>query len=179
MPNFWSKAGQFISEKLSGTRTQDEDIIKACDKMKNTEKGLSSLRTVLQNFISFADNFKKYISDFNSAIKLIYNNSPFYSFAEEIAVKHQIIQSEIEEMTKKMKHLHSKSSEWNIVFASAKEQLKTREEKRRNYDHYVGKLSKINKKEKKDQKDLKYLERNEEKYTKAASEYVEISEKNF
>ena len=90
--------------------------------------------------------------------------------------KHQIIQSEIEEMNKKMNILFSKTSEWNIVFESAKEQIKLREEKRKIYDHYEGKLSKLNKNNKKDQK---YIEKNEEKYTKVASEYVEIYEKAF
>ena len=126
MPNFWSKAGQFIAEKLSGTRTQDEDILKACEKMKNTEKGLFSLKTVLQNFITYSENFKKYFSDLNSSIKLIYNDSPFYNFSEEITVKHQIIQAEFEEMNKKMNILFSKTSEWNIVFDSAKEIIKKR-----------------------------------------------------
>jgi hypothetical protein len=176
MPNFWSKAGQFISEKISGTRTQDEDILKACEKMKITEKGLSALKTVLQNFISYSENFKKYFSDFNAAIKLIYNDSPFSDFSEEITVKHQIIIAEFEEMNKKMNHLFSKTSEWSIVFDSARDIIKTREEKRKIYDHYEGKLSKLNKSNKKDQK---YIERNEEKFSKAASEYVEISEKTF
>ena len=176
MPNFWTKAGQFISEKISGSRTQDEDFHKACEKMKNTEKGLFSLKTVLQNFISYSEHFKKYFSDFNSAIKLIYMDSPFYNFTEEITCKHQIIQAEFEEMNKKMNILFSKTSEWNIVFDSAKEQIKSREEKRKVYDHYEEKLSKLNKSNKKDQK---YLERNEGKYKKAASEYVEISEKAF
>ena len=76
MPNFWTKAGQFISEKISGSRTQDEDFLKACEKMKNTEKGLFSLKTVIQNFLSYSEHFIKYFSDFNSAIKLIYMDSP-------------------------------------------------------------------------------------------------------
>ena len=176
MPNFWSKAGQFISEKISGSRTQDEDFLKACEKMKNTEKGLFSLKTVIQNFLSYSEHFIKYFSDFNSAIKLIYMDSPFYNFTEEITCKHQIIQAELEEMNKKMNILFSKTSEWSIVFDSAKEQIKSREEKRKVYDHYEEKLSKLNKSNKKDQK---YLERNEGKYKKAASEYVEISEKAF
>ena len=50
-----------------------------------------------------------------------------------------------------------------------------REEKRKIYDHYEKKLLKIQK----TSKDKKYIERNEEKYTKAASEYVDISEKIY
>ena len=177
MPNFWSKAGQYFTEKISGTRTQDEDFTKACEKMKNTEKGLSSLKIVLQNFLSYTENFKNYFSDFNEAIKLIYFDSPYYNFTEEITCKHQIIQAQFEEMNKKMNILFLKTSEWNVIFESAKEQITKREEKRKIYDHYESKLSKLNKNNQK--KDVKYMERNEDKYSKAASEYVEVSEKAF
>ncbi|ORY42941.1 hypothetical protein LY90DRAFT_509891 [Neocallimastix californiae] len=108
--------------------------------MKIIEKRLFSLKSVLQNFIFYSKNFKKYFSDFNSSIKLIYNNSPFYNFSEEITVKHQVIQAKFEEMNKKINTLFSKTSEWNIIFDSAKEIIKTREEKRKIYDHYEGKL---------------------------------------
>ena len=177
MPNFWSKSGQFFSEKLFGSRTKDEDFNKVCETMKNTEKGLCCLRTALQNFLTYSENFKKYFSEFNSAIQLIYANSPFTDFVEEITVKHQVIQAEMEETRKKMNNLFSKTSEWNIIFNSAKENIKTREEKRKVYDHYEAKLAKINKNPGK--KDVKYIERNEAKFSKAASEYVEISEKAF
>ncbi|KAG4106539.1 hypothetical protein H8356DRAFT_1340163 [Neocallimastix lanati (nom. inval.)] len=99
----------FVAEKLSGTRTQDKDILKACEQMKIIEKRLFSLKSVLQNFIFYSKNFKKYFSDFNSSIKLIYNNSPFYNF---------IIQAKFEEMNKKINTLFSKTSEWNIIFDS-------------------------------------------------------------
>ena len=177
MPNFWSKSGQFISEKIYGSRTKDEDFNKVVETMKNTEKGLSTLRSVLQNFVTYSNNFKKYFSDINTALKLIYSNSPFVDFVEEITVKHQIIQAELEETSKKMNNICSKTSEWSIIFNSAKELIKAREEKRKIYDHYEGKLSKINKNTSK--KDIKYIERNENKFSKAASEYVEISEKAF
>ena len=96
MPNFWSKAGQFISEKISGSRTKDNDIVTACEKMKNTEKGLLSLKFVLQNFLSYYEKFSEYFTDINAALKLIYEDSPFYNFTEEITCKHQIIKSEFE-----------------------------------------------------------------------------------
>ena len=177
MPNFWSKAGQFISEKISGSRTQDNDIATACEKMKNTEKGLLSLKFVLQSFLSYYEKFSNYFTDINAALKLIYEDSPFYNFTEEITCKHQIIKSEFEEMNKKLNNILSKTTEWNIIFNSAKEQIKIREEKRKIYDHYESKISKINKNNNK--KDLKFIERNESKFSKAASEYVDISEKTY
>ena len=98
MPNFWSKSGQFISEKIFGSRTKDEDFNKVCETMKSTENGLSSLKSVIQNFSSYSNVFKKYFSEINTAFQLIYANSPFSDFVEEITVKHQIIQAELEEM---------------------------------------------------------------------------------
>ena len=177
MPNFWSKSGQFFSEKFFGSRTKHDDFNKLCETMKSTEKGLATLRTILQNFKIYTENFKKYFTDFNTALKLIYANSPFVDFIEEITVKHLIISSELDEVNKKMNILCSKTSEWSIIFNSAKDQIKTREEKRRVYDHYEGKISKLNKNHGK--KDQKYIARNESKFSKAASEYVEISEKTF
>ena len=176
MPNFWTKAGQFISEKISGTRTKDSDFDSAVEQMKNIEKGLISLRTFLNNFHSYTDNFKKYFSDFNSSLKLIYVETPYSFYTEEIRCQHQKIQLNFEDISKKINILHSKTSEWSIIFASAKEQIKSREEKRKVYDHYEGKLTKMNKSSK---KDMKAIERNEDKFTKAASEYVDISEKTF
>ena len=177
MPNFWSKSGQFISEKIYGTRTKDEDFNKVCEKMKSTEKGLSHLKSVIQNFATFSEHFKKYINEFNSALKLIYDNSPFGSLIEGITFNYLAIQAELDETNKGMNNLFSKTSEWSIIFNTAKEQIVSREEKRKVYDHYEGKLSKMNKNNNK--KDLKYIERNEAKFSKAASEYVEISEKAF
>ena len=100
MPNFLSKSGQFISEKIYGTRTKDEDFNKVCESMKSTEKGLSSLRSVLKNFLTYSENFKKYFIELNAVIKLIYNNSPFAEFIEEITARYQIIQAELEETNK-------------------------------------------------------------------------------
>jgi hypothetical protein len=77
-------------------------------------------------------------------------------------------------MSKLLVKLCSRSSEWDKIFEDGKKLLVERENKRKEYDHYEKKLLKI-----KDSKDKKYIERNEEKYTKAASEYVEISEKIF
>ena len=121
--------------------------------------------------------YKAYFTDINTALRLIYEDSPFYNFTEEITCKHQIIKSEFEEMNKKLNNTLAKTTEWNIIFNSAKEQIKIREEKRKVYDHYESKISKINKNSNK--KDLKFIERNESKFSKAASEYVDISEKTY
>ena len=118
---------------------------------------LKFLKFVLQNFLSYYEKFSEYFTDINAALKLIYEDSPFYNFTEEITCKHQIIKSEFEEMNKKLNNILAKTTEWNIIFNSAKEQINKNSNK----------------------KDLKFIERNENKFSKAASEYVDISEKRY
>ena len=175
MPNFWSRGKQFIEEKFGGTVTEDKDFEVALKKIETTEKGLSNLRTILQNFNSYIEKFCSFFIDLNKALNLIYDNSPYYIFIEEIVCKQQIINTHFEDLNKLLLKLYSRTSEWDRIFEKAKNQMIEREEKRKIYDHYEKKLLKIQK----TSKDKKYIERNEEKYTKAASEYVEISEKIY
>jgi hypothetical protein len=175
MPNFWSRGLQFIEEKFGGTVTEDKDFEIILQKIAKTEKGLYSFRTVLQNFNSYIEKFCSFFTDLNNALNLIYDGSPYYIFIEEFICKQQIINNHFEDLNKLLLKLYSRTSEWSRIFESAKNQMLEREEKRKIYDHYEKKLLKIQK----TSKDQKYIERNEEKYTKAASEYVEISEKIY
>ena len=47
MPNFWTKGWQYIEEKLGGQVTEDKDLENILKRIEITEKGLTSLRTVL------------------------------------------------------------------------------------------------------------------------------------
>ena len=175
MPNFWTRGWQYIEEKLGGEVTEDKDFENILKKMEITEKGLASLRTVLLNFNSYIEKFCSFFIDLNNALNLIYENSPYYLFVEEFVCKQQIVNTHFEDLSKLLIKLYSRTSEWDRIFETAKNQLVERENKRKIYDHYEKKLLKIQK----SSKDRNYIERNEEKYTKAASEYVEISEKIF
>lgn len=175
MPNFWSRGWQFFEEKFGAKVTEDKDFEIILKKIEKTERGLNSLRAVLQNFNSYTEKFCSFFTDLNNALNLIYENCPYYLFIEEFVCKQQIINTHFEDLSKSLIKLYSRTSEWDRIFESAKNQMIEREEKRKIYDHYEKKLLKIEK----TSKDLKYIERNEEKYTKAASEYVEISEKIY
>ena len=174
MPKFWSRGLQYIGEKLGREVTEDKDFENLLIQIDKTEKGFIALRSVIQNFNSYMEKFSKFFGDINEALNLIYQGTPYYSFIEELLVKQQLISVHIEDMSRLLIKLYSRSSEWDKIFEDGKKQLVEREAKRKEYDHYEKKLLKI-----KDSKDKKYIERNEEKYTKAASEYVEISEKIF
>ncbi len=174
MPKFWRRGLQFLGEKLGGEITEDKDFEKLLVQVDNTEKGFSSFRSVMQNFNTYMEKFPKFFKDIASALQLIYSNTPYYPFIEEFLIKQELLEVHFEDMNKLLIKLCSRSSEWDKIFEDGKKQLVERENKRKEYDHYEKKLLKI-----KDSKDKKKIERNEEKYTKAASEYVEISEKIF
>lgn len=174
MPNFWSRGIQYLEEKLGADVTEDKDFELTLKKIEVTEKGLSSLRMVLQNFNSYTERFCQFFKDLNNAINIIYEDTPYYFFIEEFLCKQQLINTHFEDLNKLIAKLYSRTSEWSRIFDTAKNQLVERENKRKIYDHYEKKLLKIQK-----SKDKKYLERNEEKYTKAASEYVDFSEKIY
>ena len=174
MPKFWRRGLQYLGEKLGGEITEDKDFEKLLLQVDNTEKGFSSFRSVMQNFNTYMEKFPKFFKDIANALQLIYSNTPYYPFIEEFLIKQELLEVHFEDMNKLLIKLCSRSSEWDKIFEDGKKQLVERENKRKEYDHYEKKLLKI-----KDSKDKKKIERNEEKYTKAASEYVEISEKIF
>ena len=143
MPNFWSRGIQYLEEKLGATTTDDKDFENLLQRIEITEKGLASLRTVLQNFNSYIENFCSFFTDLNGALRLIYEETPYYMFIEEFICKQQIINTHFEDLSKLLVKLYSKSSEWDKIFDSARSKLVEREEKRKVYDHYEKKLMKI------------------------------------
>ena len=178
MPNFWTKAGQFISEAISNNKTKDEDYQLLCEQMIKTETGINSLKNILKNYNTYSDPFYKYIKLINDALNQIYKDSPLIQVIEHITTNHELILKDMDYIGKIISKLYSKTSEWDTIFEKAKEIKKIREEKRKNFDHYEQKLLKIEGDQSK-KKNTELLIRNQEKYSKALNEYLEISEKSF
>ena len=178
MPNFWTKAGQFISEAISDNKTKDEDYQLLCNQMIKTESGINSLKNILKNYNSYSDPFCKYIKTMNDSLYQLYKDSPLITEIEQINFKHELILNDMDNIGKIITKLYSKTSEWDTIFEKAKELKKVREEKRKNFDHYEQKLLKIEGDQNK-KKNTDLLVRNQEKYSKALKEYLEISEKSF
>lgn len=183
MPNFFTKTTQRISEAINGPRTKDAEFQELVEKMKSIETGVLTLRSILQNFVNYTSSIGNLFKEISESIGKIYDpSSPFYNIGKSIHDAHQVMFTEYSEFYKSTSKLYSKTSEWSALFTQAKDQIKKREEKRRTYDHYEQKLDKLYEKEgkgKKNKKDEEVIERNEEKYKKAAEEYVSSSEKSF
>ena len=142
MPNFWSRGIQFLEEKLGAQVTEDKDFENVLKRIEITEKGLTSLRTILQNFNSYTEKFCSLFIDLKNALNLIYENSPYYLFIEEFVCKQQIVVTYFEDLSRLIIKLYSRTSEWSQIFESARSQLVERESKRKIYDHYEKKKDK-------------------------------------
>lgn len=179
MPNFWTKAEQFIGESLKGPRTKDKEFDKLTEKMKTVEIGLSNLKQILQKMPTILNQLELTFRELIISINQIYNNSPFKDITKEIQNKQELIEIEFSNFSKTISKIFSKTSEWTKIFNISKEQIKLREDKRKIYDHYEKKIEKIDSNNIKSKKEKEFFERNTEKYQKAAADYVDISEKAF
>ena len=180
MMNFWSKAGQFFTDTfVSEDKTKDEDYQKLCTKMTTIETGINNLKLILKGYNSYAQPFCQYIKTLNESVNKIYNESPLRAQITEIINRHEFIVKEIGKLGKKISKLYSKTSEWDTIFEKAKESIKTREEKRKNFDHYELKLLKIGGGDQNNKKLKNFLSRNQEKFKVASNEYIEASGKSF
>ena len=136
MPNFWTKAEQFIGESLKGPRTKDKEFDKLTEKMKTVEIGLSNLKQILQKMPTILNQLELTFRELIISINQIYNNSPFKDVTKEIQKKQELIEIEFSNFSKTISKIFSKTSEWTKIFNISKEQIKLREDKRKIYDHY-------------------------------------------
>ena len=175
---FTQKSCEYLSKAISNNKTQDEDYQYLSETMIRTENGINSLKNILKAYYTYSEPFTKYIQTLNEALKQIYHDSPLMYQIEKITMKHGLILGYISDLGKIVTKLYSKTSEWDTIFEKAKEMQKIREEKRKNFDHYEQKLLKIEGDQSK-KKNTELLIRNQEKYSKALKEYLDLSEKSF
>ena len=177
--SFWSKAGHFISDAFTFEgKTKDKDYQDLCEKMTIIETGVKGLKEILKGFHTYSHPFVKYIETLNESIKKIYSDSPLKAQITEIIFRHELILEEISNLGKIISKIYSKTSAWDTIFKKAKESIKQREEKRKDFDYYEQKLLKID--GTKDINKIKdFAANSQEKYKLASKEYIEISEKSF
>ena len=177
MLDFWNNAAQYISDVFTyDEKTTDVDYQHLCDKMTNIEAGITSLKTILKEHKIYVEPFCQYIKTLNESIKKIYDDSPLKGYIDNIIIRHELVLKEIQDLSKKLNKLNTATSEWNTIFKKAKESIKIREEKRKNFDYYEQKLLKIDKNKKKIKE---FVQRNQEKYNLSSKEYIEASQKSF
>ena len=109
MPNFWTKAEQFIGESLNGPRTKDKEFDKLTEKMKTVEIGLSNLKQILQKMPTILNQLELTFRELIISINQIYNNSPFKDVTKEIQKKQELIEIEFSNFSKTISKIFSKT----------------------------------------------------------------------
>ena len=176
-----SKAGQFITDTITGQKIKDAQFQSLRKKMITIESGIKTLKSILKGYNEYTGPFCKYLKSLNDSMYKIYKYSPMIIEVNEIINKHSLIIKDLENLGKTISKIYSKTSEWDAIFDKAQESIKIQEEKRKNFDHYEQKLLKIEgdnidstKKKIKD-----FIFRNKEKYSFASREYMDAYEKSF
>jgi hypothetical protein len=144
MPNFWTKTTQTFSEAFNGPRTKDTEFDLKLEDIKMAEKGIASLKTLLNNFLNQTISIRTMCRDMFHSVKMIYDKkSPYTSLASEICEVHAEIEKNYDVFNSSVSLLHSRTSEWSKLFVDVKKQVEKRETLRKAYDHYDEKLEKI------------------------------------
>ena len=100
MPNFWSKAEQFIGESLNGPRTKDKEYEKITEKMKAVELGLINLKQILQKLQVASNQMEIVFKELNRVCYQIYQDSPYLNAIEGIQLKNKNIEKEFSNFSK-------------------------------------------------------------------------------
>ena len=119
MPNFWSKAEQFIGESLNGPRTKDKEYEKITEKMKAVELGLINLKQILQKLQVASNQMELVFKELNMVCYQIYQDSPYLNAIEGIQLKNKNIEKEFSNFSKIISNIFSKTSELTKVFNSS------------------------------------------------------------
>lgn len=160
------------------TRKQEEDFDKLVQKMRTIETGMLNFRKYMQCIGKSLEAMSTLYTEFSTVFPQFYEtSSSFGDICKDLSSAHQDISRILLGFNTCLNKLLSRTSEWNSLFTQIKNELKEREEKKKNYDHYEDKLDKLMEAfEKKKKIDQDKYDRNEEKFKKAANEYKESTE---
>jgi hypothetical protein len=168
MPNFWTKATQFVDESINGPRTKDEEFSTKIKKLKEIEKGMEILTTLIKDFSKNTEQFKTFNSKLAESINYIIQDEHTVTFINEIMSKYKYFLDYYNKFVMEICVLNNYISSWQEEIKNIHKQIDKRDDKRKIYDHYDEKLEKIKKSSK---KDSNYLQRNVDKFTTAKNDF--------
>ena len=188
MPNFWSKLAQEAYECFNGPRTKDYDFDKKAQELQLTKDKIFQLRTIITNFPQRTLPFKSMFEEISSLFSLVFDrNSNYYGFMVDVCNAHRALLNAYSECCDMMKKVSDECSDWDNKFIEVENDIKRRNELRKNYDHYDEKMEKLvkertarfNKGKSETESDIQKFESNEKKYKDAALEYIQLSNQTF
>ena len=188
MPNFWSKIAQEAYECFNGPRTKDYDFDKKAQELQLAKDKIFQLRAIIANFPQRTLPFKSMLEEISSLFSLVFDrNTNYYRLMDDVCNAHRALLNAYSECCDKMKKVYDECSDWDNKFIEVENDIKRRNDLRKNYDHYDEKMEKLvkertarfNKGKTESESDIQKFESNEKKYKDAALEYVQLSNQTF
>ncbi len=144
MPNFWTKATQAINETFSGPRTKDVEFEAMLNEFKTTEKYLLNFKNIFQHISNFNMSLKSSCSElYQTTLNIYEKDCPYAAVAGTIVNINAELHKITEEFNQKISIIVSKISKWSLLFDEVKTNTISREEARKDYDHYEEKMNKL------------------------------------
>ena len=144
MPNPWTNTKQKVYEVFYGPRTRDTEFDIKVEEIKMHEKSFIGIKAILFNFQRNTQGIKNMCKDVYGYLLTTYGeNSPYSSLITEISNNHKEIERLYDNMVEQIMGLAASTATWDKYFEDARGNILTRDNYRRTYDHYDGKMEKL------------------------------------
>ena len=188
MPNKWTKATQAIYEFFYGPRTVDVEFNSKVEELNSIMNSMKTITSIIKNFPNQTMGLKNFCqSIYNHLTECYKGNSIYIPFITDVCDSHKKIEIAYLNLCENIIKIENGNLEWNKKFTEVQNSLNNREETRKVYDHYDEKMeklvkdrnNKLSKGENEHIKDIEKFERNEVKYKKAASDFIQMSNYSY
>ena len=184
MPNFWSTMLQQAYECFNGPRTVDYEFEKKAQELKLVKEKVYQVKSIITTFPQRTAGIQGVCDDIYNSVSLAFDKDKcYYGFADDVCNAHKALGNAYSNCQTLIVKLAADTAKWDASFAEVETLIKKRAEARKTYDHYDEKMEKLVKErneklakgKKESVKDCELFERNEDKFRKAAQEYISSS----
>ena len=188
MPNLWTQTTQAIYELFNGPRTVDKEFEEKNSELKIAINSINQISNLINNFHSQTSGLRSFCQNlYNNLPKAYSGNSIYIPFIVDLCDTHKKIENSYLSCCNVLKNIQINNQEWNNLNNEVQSVLAKREEARKNYDHYDEKMEKLvkerneklQKKIDENIKDIEKFERNDGKYKRAASDFIQLSNYSY
>jgi hypothetical protein len=188
MPNKWTKATQAIYEFFNGPRTVDTEFNLKVEELNSIMNSMKIITSIIKNFPNQTMGLKNFCqSIYNNLTECYKGNSIYIPLIIDICDSHKKIETAYLNLCENITKIENGNLEWKKKFTEVQNSLINREETRKVYDHYDEKMeklvkernNKLSKGENEDIKDIEKFDRNDGKYKKAASDFIQMSNYSY
>ena len=183
------KYSQVILQTLGGAPQKDFEYEKKLQEYKEAKNRMVTIKKVIDNFPRKMEGYKQILDTLAGTCEFIFekNQKGYFQFMHNITSAHRALTNKLNSLFNQITQLKNSTNNWIKELNEVTSKCHLREECRKNYEHYEGKLYELNTDRIKDLKknnkigesDQERFMRNIGKFQKAGKEYVYASNSAF